>query len=71
MRKVPKVEVCGIQEVVKAVEECFGNPKSAVEWLTSPKRMLGGDTPLEHACTHEGATDVIDFIGRIEHGIFM
>ena len=29
----------------------------------------GGDTPLERADTATGAEDVIDLIGRLEHGI--
>ncbi len=70
MRKIPTHRTIGIQEVVRAADECFGNSKSAVEWLTSPKRILGGDTPLHHACTHEGAVDVIDLLNRISHGIF-
>ena len=61
-------KVVGIQEVVKAAEECFGNPTKAVNWLTEPKRMLGGDTPLKHACTVVGAQKVLGVIVNIDHG---
>ena len=65
---MPKGKIVGIQDVVKAAEECFGNPTKAVEWLTNPYRMLGGDTPLQHACTEVGAQKVIGVIGNIDHG---
>ena len=60
----------GLQEAVRAADECFDTSAVAVEWLTSPKRILGGVLPIEHACTHEGAVEVIDLLGRISHGVF-
>ena len=41
----------------------------ALEWLKHPNPAVGGDTPLEHAGTPAGAEEVIDLIGRLEHGI--
>ena len=46
-----------------------GNREHAVEWLKHPNPALAGETPLERADTATGAEDVIDLIGRLEHGI--
>ena len=42
----------------------------ATEWLTTPKRFLGGKTPLEFADTEIGAHEVDQALGRLEHGVF-
>ena len=57
-------DTVGIQEVVRAADECFGS-EFAVEWLTSPKAILGGDTPLDHTLTPGGGLDVINEISRL------
>ncbi|MDE2906289.1 MAG: DUF2384 domain-containing protein [Acidobacteriota bacterium] len=46
-----------------------GNRERAIEWLKHPNPALGGETPLRRADTATGAEDVIDLIGRLEHGI--
>ena len=45
------------------------NREHALEWLNHPNPALGGETPLERADTALGKEDVIDLIGRMEHGI--
>ena len=45
------------------------NREHAVGWLKHPNPALGGETPLERADTATGKEDVIDLIGRMEHGI--
>ena len=45
------------------------NREHALEWLKHPNPALGGETPLERADTALGKEDVIDLIGRMEHGI--
>ena len=45
------------------------NREHALEWLKHPNPALGGETPLERADTAIGMEDVIDLIGRMEHGI--
>ncbi|MEM1114287.1 MAG: antitoxin Xre/MbcA/ParS toxin-binding domain-containing protein [Pseudomonadota bacterium] len=47
-----------------------GDKDAALRWLKSPKRVLGGETPLERATTEAGADDVERLIGRIRHGVF-
>ena len=46
-----------------------GNREHALDWLKHPNRALAGETPLRRADTATGAEDVIDLIGRLEHGI--
>ena len=46
-----------------------GNREHALDWLKYPNPALAGETPLERADTAIGAEEVIDLIGRLEHGI--
>lgn len=43
--------------------------KPGAEWLTTPKRFLGGQSPLEFADTEIGAYEVEQALGRLEHGV--
>lgn len=52
----------------RAVEVLGEDP--AAEWLTTPKRFLGGKTPLEFADTEIGAHEIDQALGRLEHGVF-
>lgn len=47
-----------------------GNKARALKWFTSPKRALGGRSPLETASTEVGSREVENLIGRLEHGVF-
>ena len=53
----------------RAVAYFDGNRNDAIEWLKHPNPALTGETPLERAQNAVGADDVIDLIGRMEHGI--
>ena len=53
----------------RALSYFDGDRRYALEWLKHPNPALGGDTPLERADTATGAEDVVDLIGRLEHGI--
>jgi uncharacterized protein (DUF2384 family) len=52
------------------IEMMAGNELAATDWLSESKEVLGGNSPLEHASTPDGAREVEDFIGRIRHGVF-
>lgn len=39
-------------------------------WLKTPKRALANKTPLELAKTKQGSEQVLNLLGRIEHGVF-
>jgi putative toxin-antitoxin system antitoxin component (TIGR02293 family) len=47
-----------------------GDSDAARVWLQTPKRALGGHTPLEYARTELGAREVESLIGRLEHGVY-
>lgn len=53
-----------------AVELFEGDSEAAREWLRSPQRALGGESPLQMARTEVGAREVEQLIGRLEHGVF-
>ncbi len=54
----------------KAVELFEGDVARAVVWLTTPKKVFGGQSPLAYSRTELGAREVENLIGRLEHGIF-
>ena len=41
----------------------------ARRWLSTPKVALGGEKPLDYSRVDVGAREVVDLIGRIEHGV--
>ena len=50
-------------------KELFGTHDNTREWLNSELPALGWRTPLSFARTEQGAREVENLIGRIEHGI--
>jgi putative toxin-antitoxin system antitoxin component (TIGR02293 family) len=54
----------------QAVDLFEGDRAGALKWLTSPKRALENQTPLEYSRTELGAREVENLIGRMEHGVF-
>lgn len=50
--------------------EVLGELDKARRWFSSPKRALGGRTPMEFCDTEPGAEEVSNLLGRIEHGVF-
>ena len=53
----------------KAIE-VLGSVDAAKGWMKTPKKALGGLSPLEYSDTEPGAREVEDLLGRIEHGVF-
>lgn len=47
-----------------------GDREAALNWLRTPRRALGNQSPLHFARTEIGAREVENLIGRIEHGVF-
>jgi putative toxin-antitoxin system antitoxin component (TIGR02293 family) len=54
----------------KAVELFEGDISAAVRWLTTPKKYLENQAPLQYAKTELGAREVENLLGRLEHGVF-
>jgi putative toxin-antitoxin system antitoxin component (TIGR02293 family) len=52
------------------VDMMRGDSDAALRWLKSPKKVFGGETPMERATTEAGASEVEQIIGRIRHGVF-
>ena len=50
--------------------EVLGSLDKARHWFSTPKRALGGKTPMEYCDTEPGAEEVCNLLGRIEHGVF-
>lgn len=50
--------------------EVMGSLDKARRWFSSPKRALGGKTPMVFCDTEPGAEEVSNLLGRIEHGVF-
>ena len=50
--------------------EMIGDQEKAIEWLGTPKRALGGETPLDQLDTDTGARMVEDILGRIAYGVY-
>lgn len=46
-----------------------GDLDKARHWLSTPKVALGGEAPLDYSRVDVGAQEVVDLIGRIEHGV--
>jgi putative toxin-antitoxin system antitoxin component (TIGR02293 family) len=44
---------------------------SGAPWLREPKRFLGGRAPLDFADTEAGAWEIMQALGRLEHGVFL
>ena len=53
----------------KALGLFGGDLGRARRWLSTPKVALGGETPLDYSRVDVGAQEVVDLIGRIEHGV--
>jgi putative toxin-antitoxin system antitoxin component (TIGR02293 family) len=54
----------------QALDLFEGDAEAAKNWLTTPKKGLGGAVPLQFARTEIGAREVESLIGRLEHGVF-
>lgn len=52
-----------------AVQLFEGHRDKAAQWMTNPVRGLGDIAPVTLLDTESGALDVLDLIGRLEHGI--
>lgn len=50
-------------------KQLFVTHENTRQWLNGELAALGGRTPLDFARTEQGAREVENLIGRIEHGI--
>ncbi|MFM9969535.1 MAG: antitoxin Xre-like helix-turn-helix domain-containing protein [Burkholderiales bacterium] len=59
-----------LARVIARATETFENLDAALDWLKSANASLAGATPLSLLDTEIGAENVMDTLGRIEHGVF-
>src|SRR5580692_1611042 len=50
--------------------EMIGDQDKAIEWLSTPNRALGGESPLDQLDTDTSARVVEDILGRIAYGVY-
>jgi len=59
-----------VARVFGRASDVFDDHAAAVNWLKSPNAALRGNAPLNLLDTDIGAENVLDTLGRIEHGVF-
>ena len=62
--------VLRIARVYDKALEVFESEEAVEGWLKKPARGLGRKIPLEYSDTDLGAQEVVNLLGRIEHGVF-
>ena len=71
LRPEESERVLRVSRVVDLAVDLFeGDVAATRRWLSTPKRALGGATPLDYARTEVGAREVERLIGRLEHGVY-
>lgn len=58
------------QKLLARAVEVIGNERDALHWLQTPRRALNNQIPLKFIETDGGQQEVLDLLGRIEHGVF-
>ncbi len=59
-----------VSRLVSRAIEVLGEKDSAVRWLKAPRSQLQGKAPLDWADTELGCREVVNLLGRMEHGVF-
>lgn len=55
----------------KRATEVFDTPNQFNTWLRTPIPALGGKMPEELLKTRKGIRQLLDILGRIEHGVYV
>jgi putative toxin-antitoxin system antitoxin component (TIGR02293 family) len=75
-REIGRLRTDESERILRLAQVCdmafnvFGSQEKAENWLKKPARGLGGKIPMEYADTDLGAHEVINLLGRIDHGVF-
>lgn len=59
-----------IARILAIASQVLENEERAVKWLRQPNRTLGGRTPLSNARLENGARQVENLLGALEHGVY-
>jgi putative toxin-antitoxin system antitoxin component (TIGR02293 family) len=57
-------------KVIVKAHQVFEDEATAIQWLKSPLKVLGGVSPIDLFDTSFGVQMVLDVLGRIEQGIY-
>lgn len=69
-RAALKPEMIRYSKVLQKAIELFGGDESAAEkWLRSPQFDLRGIAPIDFVRRKGGTSEVLNLIGRLEHGV--
>lgn len=57
--------------IKSAASNLFGGDMAAIDkWLNQPVYALGDNTPADMLSSEAGTQQVLNLIGRLEHGVF-
>jgi len=59
-----------LARIASHAEDVFESRESALDWLKSPNRALGGAIPLELLDTDAGTVMVDEVLTRIDYGVY-
>jgi len=59
-----------LQKLVNRAEEVLEDQGLAAKWIERPNRALNEKKPIELSKTDAGLSEVLQLLGRIEHGVF-
>ena len=59
-----------IIDITARAMEVFGTREKTLRWLRTPVRSPGDQTPVSLAGSPEGIVQVLDALGRVEHGVW-
>ncbi|HEX8039588.1 MAG TPA: antitoxin Xre/MbcA/ParS toxin-binding domain-containing protein [Chryseosolibacter sp.] len=60
-----------LAELYAKGKELFDSFENFNEWLNRPSVDLGGDKPVQRIHTRKGIDQLLNILGRIEHGILV
>jgi putative toxin-antitoxin system antitoxin component (TIGR02293 family) len=63
------VERSWIDSVIEHAVKVFGDRDEALRWLGTPVRALNYATPISRLSSPDGHIEVMDLLGRLEHGV--
>lgn len=58
------------KDLIERVTEIFKSRDKAREWMKEPHKALGGKPPAECVMIWSGTEEVLNLLGRIEHGVY-
>lgn len=70
MSTIPTDQQANFSDVLEAALSLYnGDVEAARHWMANPVKGLGGKSPVTMLATREETQSVLDYIGRLEHGL--